>query len=197
MARLPTVENLKGLPLRAIVALGARCALRVRPLYWGGTQDATALDKTIHAAEKFLGSSRRTVWDKPHIDAVADAVPDVAQRRAVDTVRHVVLSYTAATLGELDDAVQGSLNAVTVAANAAAAYAARRTVPARATDADRAAQDASSRLVAAAASDLEQLLKLNGQRGQTSTDLGDPVEISERGPLGPLWPDGPPEDWPG
>ena len=197
MARLPTAEDLKGLPLRAIVALGARCALRVRPLYWGGRQDATALDKTIHAAEKFLGSSKRTVWGKPHVHAVVDAIPDVAQRRAVDTVRHVVLSYTAATLGELDDAVQGSLNAVTAAANAAAAYAARRTVPAPTADAARATQDGSARVVAAAASDFERLLKLSEERGHPSGEMGDPVEISGDGPLGPLWPDGLPEDWPG
>jgi len=51
--------------------------------------------------------------------------------------------------------------------------------------------------VAAAAADFEQLLKLGGGQGQTSGEMGDPIDISEDGPLGPLWPGGAPEDWPG
>lgn len=196
MARPPTAEDLKNLPLRMVVALGARCAVRVRPLYWGGGQDATALDRALHAAEKFLGSSASTATNRPDVDSVADGVPDVAQRRAVDAVRHVVLSYTAATLGEWEEAVRGSLNAVVAAANAAAAYAARHTIPARARDADEPIQDASGRLVAAAASDFEHLLKLSGERREPLGEMGDPVEISEDGPLGLLWPNGPPEEWP-
>ncbi len=195
MVPLPAVEDLRALSLRMVVALGTRSALRVRPLYWGGSQDAPALDKALHAAEKFLGV-RRPVCNEPYVSAVADSVPDVAQRRAVDTVRHVVLSYTAATLGELDDAIQGSLNAVSAAANAAASYAARHTVPGRTADSDKASQGASARVVAAAASDFDRLLKLSEEQRQLSGELGDPVEMGKDGPLGPLWPDGPPEDWP-
>ena len=54
MALLPAAEDLKGLLLRMIVALGARCAHRVRALYWGGRQDALSLDEAFHVAEKLL-----------------------------------------------------------------------------------------------------------------------------------------------
>jgi hypothetical protein len=192
MAPLPAVEDFQALPPRMI---GARCALRVRPLYWGGRQDALALDKALRAAEKFLGI-KSPVCDEPCVAHAADSVPDVAQRRAVDTIRHVVLSYTAATLGELDDAIQGSLNAISAAANAAASYAARRTVPGITAVTDKASRDASARVAAAAASDFNRLLELFGARGQPSEGFGDPIEMGEDGPLGPLWPDGPPEDWP-
>jgi hypothetical protein len=95
MALLPAAEDLKGLLLRMTVALGARCALRVRRLYWGGRQDALSLDEAIHAAEK-LFDSRRPVCSGPYSKAAPDSVLEVARRRAVDTVRHVALSYAAA-----------------------------------------------------------------------------------------------------
>jgi hypothetical protein len=195
MVPFPAVEDFQALPPRMIVALGTRCGLRVRPLYWGGSQDALSLDKALQAAEKFLGI-KSPVCDEPCVAPAAHSVPEVAQRRAVDTIRHVVLSYTAATLGELDDAIQGSLNAISAAANAAASYASRRAVPGVTGAADEASRDASARVAAAAASDFDRLLKLLGARGQPSEGFGDPIETGEDGPLGPLWPDGPPEDWP-
>jgi hypothetical protein len=91
MALLPAGEDLKGFLLGMMVALGARCALRVRPSYWGGGQDALSLDKALHAAEEFLGGKRPICSE-----SYSKAAPDVAQCRAVDTFRHVVLGYTAA-----------------------------------------------------------------------------------------------------
>lgn len=196
MADLPTEDDLKQLPLRMIVALGARCALRVRPLYRRYSKDAPAIDRAIQAAERFVDGTRREPRDGPQPDAAIDAAAGVAARRAADSVRHIVLSYIAASLGGQDEAAQEALSAAAAAAYAAASHAASRTARTRAADSERAAQEASAHIVAAVAFDFGQLSRLSIKRGQSPFELGDPIDISEDGPLGPLWPDGAPSGWP-
>jgi len=92
---LPTEEELRALPRRAIVAYAARCARRVQPLYRSKHErHVQAVERAIALAERFAKgepprvgeASEATLADVRAADAAADAaVPGYATAGAAAT----------------------------------------------------------------------------------------------------------------
>ena len=169
---LPTEDDLKRLPLLAIVAYTVRGAMRVQPLYrlaWGITDFAkheAAVEQAISVAVRFcLGDDVRAV-----VDAACNG------------------AFSAAGAASHEAAKAAALAASRAAANAAIKSVGRLT--------NRAAINADAVCVADAQgergvrTDYDRLLELN--LGDYP-DLGDPIDPTETGPLGALWPEGAPE----
>ena len=185
-------ERLARLPHHAVVAFAARCARRVQPLtHVLSQQDQDAIDRALASAEAFAkGAAAARAADTRAAARAADARAADAARTATraadaawaDAARAADAAWATAAWAT---ARAADADAVAAAAAAAdwAAYAA-----AAADWAANAAARAAAR--AAAASDLERLSALNP--GEPDP-LGAPIDPSEAGPLGPLWPQGVPE----
>ncbi|MCY2991870.1 MAG: hypothetical protein NTY19_28935 [Planctomycetota bacterium] len=194
-ATLPTPDELKTLPLRAMVVYAVRCARRVQPLF-GLAREIPHHEKHLAAIEIALTLSEQycrgeliaTAYAVRAAYAVADAAA-YAARAAHTVVAAAKAAYAA------DDAARtvyaaayfsGHARSGAYAARLAAAYAAATGAAGRAAcAAAHFADDAKC----AARSDYDCLRALNP--GETPS-LGSPLDPSESGPLGPLWPDGPP-----
>ena len=195
-----TPEDLKKLPLRAIVALAARCARRVESLSLlpDGHEDRarcrTAIDGAIRLAEDFArGSPCRAV---PSVIRDVEACRAIAQGDYVreTAVAAVVFSAHAAAaaiegLGLRDEPAEVNLigarlpNPFPQLANVAADLAARDAFTA-AVDAAGAAGHTDT-FTKGAVQDYQALLRL----GLGSfPEAGNPIDPSSRGPLGPREP---------
>lgn len=195
MSELPSDRDLMGLPLRAIVAYAVRNARRVQPRFalwlWGSqpTPDArhlTALESAIAMGEQFaLGQDRTAAEFEDGIEAANRAARHASEQSA---------AFAASTAAHAAHAAAYSLRT----ARAAARYAnpsPHETFPAPDTVAIMAAHAAAAALHAgaladAAASDYRRLMQ--GENGRYP-ELGTPVDPSEMGALGTLWPAGAPE----
>ena len=181
-----TLSDLGQLTLRANVAFAVRCALRVRPRFNFAErtrerqEQAATVDAAIQAADAFA----RAMSDghRP-IGMVARAAYGVAELTCEQT--HFA-AYAAA------HAAQAAAHAADAGAHArvplfleivAGAYGAGRVV--------RANTPNSTALVVMRAmrADFDKLLSLSLGK---PADAGQPVDPSESGPLGPLWPSGAP-----
>ena len=187
---LPTKEELRALPRRAIVAYAARCARRVQPLYRSrDKRRVQAVDDAIALAEWFAKGEPLIVGE-----ASEGGLPDVmygagAAFAAAFAAARAARAAFADPAAAAADASKGAAAAADAAiyllgddalANAAAAAA-------------RAADAARGLLVVAARADYERLRSICRQ---ALPELGDPIDPGENGPMGPLWPQGPPEGWP-
>ncbi|MCL2118826.1 MAG: hypothetical protein FWH27_10420 [Planctomycetaceae bacterium] len=171
--QLPTRDGLKKLSRRGMVCYALRCAMRMAHL----TESYPNLHENVMAC---LEATTRfcLATDENTVKAAADAA-DAAKAAYNDVEVSIAKAAYAATdaAKAAADADAASYAAVYAAASYAA-YAANYVTEANA--ANTAAYDAK----AAAITDYEQLLKLTGhQTGQ----LGDPIDLSENGPLGSLW----------
>ncbi len=195
--------ELKRLPLRAIVALAARCARRVRRLY--------SMPENMPHAAKYQSALDRAI-EVAEMVAASAVVPGTAVATAARDARVAANGGTTAagaaatSASSAARAAEGATKAATAAAGAApttataaeAAEAASSSAEAgRAAEATAAAAEIAylyavdaAGVAAAAEADYVKLLRLNLGK---YPDLGDPVDPSESGPLGPLWPDGEPE----
>ncbi len=193
-----STEDLKKLPLRAIVALAARCARRVASVSFlpDGHEDRdryrTAIDGAIRLAEDFArGSPTRAV--PPVIQEVEDARA-IAQGEYVRETALAAVVWTAhaaavATegVGLRDEPAEVSVmgtrepNAFPQLANVAADLAAREAFTA-AVDAARAVGFADE-FIKGAMEDYQALLKLGLGR---YPEAGHPIDPSPAGPLGQL-----------
>ena len=187
------------MPLLAFVAYSARCARRLQPLFGclRNTADfaehEAAIEAAISLAEKFC---------RGEVDYALFAADDAALATALDAGRAVVWACTALRAAVHPDA----LNAVAAASSAAFAvdsitYATTFAIV-LAASAD--ASDITAAYIAhaailftvdsadstAARADVDALLRMN--LGEFP-EFGPPIDSSEDGPLGPLWPDGVPE----
>jgi hypothetical protein len=198
-------EDLKKLPLRAIVAFAARCARRVQPLYELPAQ-GKKLDRYIASVNDAVIIAERFAVDADDASDAATShrglAADIAAQVAIDT-------YTAGASPDTARASYTSRAARAAASAASAAMIAAETrsglkskfapffVAERAADAERSAAAAADAVVAnnstsvriAAQLDYERLLALNLGHFR---DLGEPIDATEAGPLGPLWPGEPP-----
>jgi hypothetical protein len=196
---LPTEEELKRLPLRAFVAYSARCARRLQPLFGclRNTADfaehEAAIEAAISIAEKFC---------RGEVGYASFAADDAALAIALDAARAANQAYAAACAAAhaatinaniaassaafaVDSVAYASVLAAVLAASAdisdiTAAYIARAAAFYTVDSADS----------NAARSDFDALLSMN--LGELP-EFGPPIDPSEDGPLGPLWPDGVPE----
>jgi hypothetical protein len=193
-----STEDLKNLPLRAIVALAARCARRVEylSLLPDGHPDLDrcrmAVDGAIRLAEDFArGLPCRAV---PSVIRDVEACRAIAEGEYVreTAVAAVIFSAHAAAagiegLGLRDEPAEVSLmgtrrpNPFPQLANVAADLAARNAFTA-AVDADGAVGH-SDKFIEAAMQDYQALLKLNLGR---YPEAGEPIDPSPTGPLGKL-----------
>src|SRR5512135_813846 len=181
-------DQLAKLPLRAIVAFAVRCARRVQPLGHVLTEyRQVEVEDAIASAERFARGGKAI-----HAAGAAARAADAARAaaRAVDAARAAAAKAAAdsdwvdaadaeAEAAWADATVRAAAACAARAANAAAADAA-------AEDTTRAAWDTGR---AAARGDLHRLLAL--ELGRPGT-LGKPIDPTEEGPLGPLWPGGTP-----
>lgn len=184
-----TADDLKRLPLRAIVAFAARCARRVQPLDRGAA--TTRLEFAIDFAERFA-KDEEIRWhdavDAGREAAVSEAehVADAAANAADAASRVAKISDNIANAdcapNNLYIARDASARAVVTAAYSAAALAADA-----AASVSPLAADVSS---SAANRDYKRLMEL--EPGNFPA-LGRPIDPTETGPLGPLWPNGEPE----
>ena len=166
-------ERLARLPRRAVIAFAARCARRVQPLTHAlPQQDRDTIDWGLASAEAFAKGAAAA-----RADTRADARAAAARAAAARAADAAWTAARAATTAWAADA-RAAAAAADWAANAAAA----------ADWAANAADWADAR--AAAASDLDRLIALNP--GEPDA-LGGPIDPSEAGPLGPLWPQGVPQ----
>ena len=213
---LPTEEELKALPLRAIVALAARCARRLQPLFNLRHQRIIrASDAAIGAAEE-VASGKRV----DHADRLAKAAGETD-----DLTRYAPLGAAeAARSGDENgfDALARAADAITNAASVAhivslldiSVALARATYGSpdgflhpdiyshlthvahagaeSAVDATAYLQAADA-LAAATRADYE---RLRSTSSQACPKMGDPIDLGPKGPLGKPWPDGPPHGWP-
>lgn len=182
---LPTEDDLKKLPLLAIVAYAVRCARRAQPILDTIPNFAThgaAVERTISLAERFC------------VGTDLNDAPDAAERAADAAGRAAAIAHSFAG-GSAAALAAGAAQAAVQAAAAvedfwvqpdsadrvvrAAAYAAGRA--GRAVAAERCAA-----LNAAARADYGRLLSLNLG---AYPDPGQPIDPMETGPLGALWPE--------
>jgi hypothetical protein len=172
------LEQLEQLPLRAIVAVAARCVRRVQRLVAQSVIDPVAK----HAVERAIQSAEAvTMLDSP---GLAEAVG----RAGFELTTH----YAREDTGRVATAIRAAATVAHAAYFAAAAadergyggYASWHA--SRAVGLAAAADDDKALAFAAAAVDIQKLLelKLGGH-----WELGRPIDPSENGPLGPLWPE--------
>lgn len=186
---LPTRDELNKLPLEAIVAYAARCARRVQPLYGraAGMADFSKHEATVEwaisLAEKFCLTH---VVGPPAYDAAYEARTVVHAADAKDAARAAGAAARAAAY---------AFDVPKSAVYDRAIYASR--VAAEAADAAQAAARAAAHaspsagaVEAAAKADFDRLSELNPG---TDPNSGQPIDPTVNGPLGPLWPEGPPE----
>jgi len=185
---LPTRDDLKQLPLGAIVAYAVRCARRVQPLYRRAagiaelSKHETAVEGAISLAEEFCLSHvvGAAAYDAAYHARTAAETADAkdAARAAAAAARAAAYAFDLPQSAVYDRPVYASR----VAAEAADGAEAAARAAAHASDGARIAE-------AAARADFNGLRKLNPG---TYPKLGQPIDPTENGPLGPLWPEGPP-----
>jgi hypothetical protein len=199
---LPTEKDLRRLPLRAIVAYAARCAWRVKSLYRlpddypDKPRHEEAVDKAISAAryyaadQVFAGIIRSAFAAGDDAAAAADSAAGAAiagddAAAAADSARAAAAAARAAATAAAAD--RATVSSARMAADSAALSVAWIAHPPNMTPAET---DRDARTCAAARADFHRLLDLDLGR---FPEPGNPVDPSESGPLGPLWPDGAPE----
>ncbi len=179
MTRNEIEAQLNGLPMHAIVAFAARCARRAQPLTRTLSEiGQQTIERAIAVAEVV---ARGELKDSEEATAASTAASAIAKASAAK------VAANAAGASAANAANAASAGAATTAATYAsyaydaAAYAFERTIAGSVAtyDHDFAAQH-----------DLKKLESLG--LGKLGT-LGKPVDPSESGPLGPLWPRGAPE----
>jgi len=175
-------EQLAQLPHHAVVAFAARCARRVQPLTHALPQQGRdAIDRAIASAKAFAKGTADAAAD----DAAARADAARADAARADAEAAVAAKAAGAARAGAEAAWADAADVARAdAAGDAAAWAADAALVAGAAADDEAAA------WAAAASDLERFIAL--KLGEPDT-LGAPIDPSEAGPLGPLWPHGVPE----
>ncbi len=206
--RLPTVMDLRALSLRAKVAYAARCAERVRPSWrWDDYRHVAAVAEAVAIAWRYA--------EGKHVRSGDAAMAAIAAGRAVIAAITAEAANYGAKAARVADATRAAARAAEAAAKAAAAgdevttdaEAARFARAARVARVTRAAETAgraaaeaaeaaaygATVLAAAARADCDRLRAISGEQ---CSELGDPIDLSENGPLGPLWPEGPPPGWP-
>jgi hypothetical protein len=191
-AREITLHDLGNLCLRAAVALAVRCALRVRPIMDELPDDfpdragaLAVLDAALADAENY---ARANIIPHAEADTHARAAFQVAeaafpyQRLGAYAVAHAARAAADAVhAGERASEAAGmEIVAATYGANRVALTAGRGR---------RLDEETGMQVRAAILADFEALLKLCPG---SFRDLGDPVDPSEQGPLGALWPHGVP-----
>jgi multidrug efflux pump subunit AcrA (membrane-fusion protein) len=203
-ATLPTVDELKTLPLRAIVCYAVRCARRVQPLYWQAREVAhrekheAAIETALTITEQFCRGEHIAAADAADAARAAEAAADAADavEAAAEAAEAAAEAARAARAGTASRAAAaafaGAIADVTaaIARTADAARAARAAFAGATAGVTAATTKATGKAaLAAARADYYRLVSVNLA---SYPDLGQPIDPTENGPLGPLWSAGPP-----
>jgi len=185
-----TAEELKKLSRRGMAAFAARCARRVQPLF-DIQERVEAVRKAIEVAEDFAKGGA----GNPN-EAYAAAVATGGSKAHPE-------SGDVASLGSSSSIGASGSSEAAEAAREAAGYAARTgsyydpgaptyaaAAAVAAAKAAAAVGDGDGSTATAVKIDYEKLLRLHHV---AFPEIDDPIDPSESGPLGPLWPDGKPE----
>jgi hypothetical protein len=184
--RVVALSDLAQLTLRGNVAFAVRCAQRIRPCFKLPDDashprlQAAAVDGAIRVAMAFC---RGLPGEAGRAAAAARAAATVAEETCEFTRFAGYAAVRAAEAAAAAEEVAGHPNDSGVIEVVAAAFGAGRVLVA---NADAYALDL---VVAALHADVE---KLRSLAHGTSESLGPPLDPSEAGPLGPLWPAGAP-----
>ncbi len=180
MSELPTEEELSRLTLRAIVAYAARCARRVQPLFTtDNAEHIEDVDRAIRVAEAFARGVTAPLTASAGHNArnVAD-VYAVREGRPAREFREADPAYAA---GDAAYAAAAAANGTRDAAANAARDAARSTAY---------SVDDARTIDVCIRRDYD-FLAIHYPR--TEGIHGEPIDPSENGPLGTLWPEGEPK----
>jgi hypothetical protein len=206
-ATLPTVDELKTLPLRAIVSYAVRCARRVQPLYWQAREVAhrekheAAIETALTITEQFCRGEHIAAADAADAARAAEAAADAADavEAAAEAAEAAAEAARAARAGTASRAAAAAFAGATAGVTAAIARTADAADAARAARAAfsgatagvtaATARAAGKAAIAAARADYYRLVSVNLEG---YPDLGQPIDPTENGPLGPLWSAGPP-----
>jgi hypothetical protein len=197
-----TVAQLEALPPRAVVAFAARCARRVQPLAMvrlgrpTRSEPGRSAVMAIRCAEAFAAGKHVAPATFEAAEASFSMGGDETAE-AVGAGRHAARSAAAfgrpAAFALAREGREAAAQAFVAAISAAVAAATRWTDPATA---KVLAGRASHSMRVAAERDLQELTAyyFKGTPRHKAAGLGMPIDASEEGPLGPLWPEGGP-DW--
>ncbi len=182
-----TERDLARLPYRAMVAFAVRCARRIRPLFKSPDPlEEEVLDAALAVAESF--AKRRVAKDFSHkANHAAQAASEIAKAASGSPEK---VDFSAAQAAAF--AAQASAMAHNATRNSASDSEARQ---GRAVAISSAyyiyniAATISPETAAGALDDLRRLLPVKPKQPGT---LGSLIDPGERGPLGPLWPQGEP-----
>ncbi len=180
------LHDLARLTLRANVAFAVRCAQRLRPCFAlpadapRRREQTAAVDGAIRVAAAFC---RGVPVETGRIAAAAEVAAVVAEDTCEFTHFAGYAALRAAEAAAYAEAAAKNPADANVTEVVAAAFGAGRVLAA---NADALTLDL---VVAALRADVEVLLSL---ACDANGDLGPPVDPSESGPLGPLWPTGAP-----
>jgi len=184
-----SVDQLKVLPLRAIVAFAARCARRVEHLAElpEGNPQRESRRKAIEAAFRLAESYAKGADSPPDESVLAaiDATRDAGGERAGSVATSAIAQAARAAASAWHAGPQGAED------SRALSHLTRTTADLAALNAFTAAEEAfiavgylNEDFVDAALGDYHRLVRLNLGR---YPEQGDPVDPSPDGPLGPLW----------
>lgn len=168
---LPTEKEIAQLPRWARVAFAARCARRVEPLY---------LKCWPNAPEKYVLGIGRAVDLTEESAAAAIAYHDAS----------VLFDAATAPTTKSSSVVVGPEEAAEVAASATGAYSAIRDSLSGCSAVTYAVRSAGSWVIPVIRHDLDQIVSESRSRRWTDATPVPPAVF------GPLWPEGPPADWP-
>jgi len=185
-----TLQGLAQLSLRANVAFAVRCAKRMRP-FFAIPVDAPRRREQVAAVDGAIRVATAFCQSLPPESGLAAAAVQRATAVAQETCQFTRFSgYAAVRAAEAAACAEEVVRnpAASRIEVVAAAFGAGRVLAA---NADRGALDL---VVAALCADLEKLQTL-APRG--TEPLGPPLDPSETGPLGSLWPAGTPSSWGG
>jgi hypothetical protein len=198
MTGLPTVGQLRKLPLRAIVAYAVRCARRVQPLYRAaGARHRLPSHSTLD--EALLIATDVCLGRETDADSVDSAVCAARRVARFDFMNGVEASVYAAADAAVDAGLAASSAAHVADFNAgrthrgAEFYLGRLALAAHsafcaAAATVRAAESFAGLAAAAALADYNHLQALK-QVEPANLEMGDPIDPGDTGPLGTLWPD--------
>lgn len=180
--------DLEHLSLRGIVAFATRCARRVQSLY-RLPENHPRLNAHVSAVDQALMLAEGFVAGRDISPSIAMTIADAARRAAREA--YAPLEAASAETRSATRAAHAAAEAVetfsTMPGHGAIAFAAYTATLAIAAAVEPRFAEATE---AAVLADLDRLLEL--APGQPDS-LGDPMDASAAGPLGPLWPAGEPE----
>jgi len=189
---LPTEQELKQLPLRAMVAYAVRCARRVQGILVATRQipdyerHVNDVETALHAAESFCVGQLRNATEA--VRAAAHAASYVASVESVDAEARDAAKFAMHPVYAAFASAQAAAHAASSSADDATAAGAAYDVAHAVADAYGAARASADAIEAARPAARREFDYLSKMELGDFPELGQTIDPSENGPLGPFWP---------